>query len=98
MVETVEKPVEDPTEEPTKDDLLDVPPVIEREPLKIADRCDFCGAQAYVAVAFESDAPVEHPGELLFCGHHYAKHEDHLREHVVKDQRDLLNERLVSSY
>lgn len=30
------------------------------------DRCDSCGAQAYVYVAGIS-------GELMFCGHHYNK-------------------------
>jgi len=30
------------------------------------DRCDACGAQAYVWVKGMS-------GDLLFCGHHYAK-------------------------
>lgn len=32
------------------------------------DRCDNCGAQAYVQVLFES-------GELLFCAHHWNKYE-----------------------
>lgn len=30
------------------------------------DRCDSCGAQAYVCVTGMS-------GELMFCGHHYNK-------------------------
>jgi len=34
--------------------------------LSKTDRCDACGAQAYVLV--EGTA-----GELLFCGHHYTK-------------------------
>lgn len=88
--ETIEPPIEEL--------LQDIAPEVPREDLKIADRCDQCGAQAYVAVAFASDVEVDHPGELLFCGHHFAKYEDKLREHVVKDQRDVLNERLVSSY
>lgn len=37
------------------------------EPLTVADRCDRCGAQAYVKVTL----PV---GELLFCGHHARQH------------------------
>ncbi|MEY3407935.1 MAG: hypothetical protein RL038_996 [Actinomycetota bacterium] len=32
--------------------------------LTAADRCDRCGAQAYVKVEMAF-------GELLFCGHHY---------------------------
>lgn len=31
------------------------------------DRCDGCGAQALIGVA-------KHGRRLLFCGHHYAKH------------------------
>lgn len=33
--------------------------------LNTLDRCDRCGAQAYVRVVLESSG-----GELLFCGHH----------------------------
>ncbi|GAA1050757.1 DUF7455 domain-containing protein [Arthrobacter russicus] len=33
--------------------------------LNALDRCDRCGAQAYVRVILESSG-----GELLFCGHH----------------------------
>lgn len=34
--------------------------------LKAIDRCDKCGAQAYVMVKGST-------GDLLFCGHHYEK-------------------------
>lgn len=34
--------------------------------LKVVDRCDTCGAQAYVMVRGIA-------GELMFCGHHYDK-------------------------
>jgi hypothetical protein len=34
--------------------------------LKAVDRCDSCGAQAYVMVKGAT-------GELLFCNHHYEK-------------------------
>ena len=47
--------------------------VADRE-LTAADRCDRCGAQAYVRVVLESSG-----GELLFCGHHARKHEPQLR-------------------
>jgi hypothetical protein len=33
--------------------------------LKVSDRCDSCGAQAYVKVRGIS-------GELMFCSHHYS--------------------------
>ncbi|MET1043335.1 MAG: hypothetical protein ABWX59_04315 [Microbacteriaceae bacterium] len=39
--------------------------------LTAADRCDSCGAQAYVRVTIQS-------GELLFCAHHGAKFKDKL--------------------
>ncbi len=37
------------------------------QPLTAADRCDRCGAQAYVRVSLPS-------GELLFCAHHAREH------------------------
>jgi hypothetical protein len=37
------------------------------ETLTAADRCDRCGAQAYVRVVLGS-------GELLFCAHHAREH------------------------
>lgn len=40
-------------------------------PLSINDRCDSCGAQAYVRATIPS-------GVLLFCGHHGAKHKEQL--------------------
>jgi hypothetical protein len=39
--------------------------------LSAHDRCDLCGAQAYVRVTLES-------GQLLFCAHHGAKFKDKL--------------------
>jgi hypothetical protein len=42
-------------------------------PFTALDRCDRCGAQAYVRVELASG------GELLFCAHH-------AREHAVKLQ------------
>jgi hypothetical protein len=41
------------------------------------DRCDSCGAQAYVQVLFER-------GELLFCGHHWHGYKDKLPASAVK--------------
>jgi len=37
-------------------------------PLTAADRCDSCGAQAYLRASLAAG------GELLFCGHHGAEH------------------------
>ena len=38
--------------------------ILETTPLNAVDRCDRCGAQAYVR------AVMLNGGELLFCGHH----------------------------
>jgi hypothetical protein len=56
--------------------------------LSAADRCDRCGAQAYLKVELQSG------GELLFCAHHAREHGDKLREvaaHVV-DETDKLQD------
>lgn len=39
--------------------------------LTAADRCDACGAQAYVRVTVNST-------ELLFCAHHAKRHQEKL--------------------
>ncbi len=51
--------------------------VIERPALNATDRCDRCGAQAYVRVELAGGA------ELLFCAHHAREHEDKLRDVAV---------------
>lgn len=44
-------------------------PVVEPPALTARDRCDAdCSAQAYVRVTLAT-------GALLFCGHHYRRHE-----------------------
>ena len=43
-------------------------------PLTAADRCDRCGAQAYLRVELQTG------GELLFCAHHAREHGEKLRE------------------
>lgn len=61
--------------------------------LTLMDRCDHCGAQAFVAVAVPT-AAAELP--LLLCGHHYRKHEDALTlsgARVALDKRDTINEK-----
>ena len=54
--------------------------------LSVLDRCDRCGAQAYVQVEFVEGA------ELLFCGHHARQYEDKLRELaiLILDETDRL--------
>lgn len=49
-------------------------------PLSAIDRCDRCGAQAYLRVELAGG------GELLFCAHHAREHGDKLREVAVAVQ------------
>lgn len=42
--------------------------------LSAADRCDRCGAQAYLRVELQTG------GELHFCAHHAREHGEALRE------------------
>lgn len=49
--------------------------------LTTADRCDRCGAQAYIRVRLESG------GELLFCAHHGRAHLPQL-ENVAAEIQD----------
>lgn len=52
------------------------------------DRCDACGAQAFVKVINADDL------ELLFCGHHFSKNEQVLFSQgflVDEDERDQVN-------
>ncbi len=55
--------------------------------LTAADRCDRCGAQAYLRVELVSG------GELLFCAHHAREHEDKLRQVAasIQDETDRLS-------
>ena len=48
------------------------------ESLTASDRCDRCGAQAYLRVKFEGG------GELLFCAHHAKAHSDKLKQVALK--------------
>jgi hypothetical protein len=47
-------------------------------PMTAADRCDRCGAQAYVRVRLVSG------GELLFCNHHAKKFDTELKKVAVQ--------------
>lgn len=61
--------------------------------LNALDRCDSCGAQAYVWIKGDS-------GELLFCSHHYNKIVDNAVGYEklmgfmkqIIDNRELLNQ------
>ena len=57
-------------------------------PLSAVDRCDRCGAQAYLRVHLKGGF------ELLFCAHHAREHAEKLREVAehVQDETDRLGE------
>jgi hypothetical protein len=50
------------------------------------DRCDRCGAQAYVRVEFAAG------GELLFCAHHAREHSEKLQQvaAAIQDETNRL--------
>jgi len=52
--------------------------VIEGSALDASDRCDRCGAQAYVRVTMSSGF------ELFFCAHHSREHADKLKQVALK--------------
>lgn len=54
---------------------------LDERPLTAIDRCDRCGAQAYVRATLGSGL------DLLFCAHHWHENESRLRE-VAVDIRD----------
>lgn len=54
---------------------------VEARPLTAHDRCDRCGAQAYVRATMDSGF------ELLFCAHHWHENEQRLRQ-VASDIYD----------
>lgn len=59
---------------------------VSKEPtLDTSHRCDACGAQAYTQVFVVN-------GELLFCGHHFGKHESALLHQALSiiDERSFL--------
>jgi hypothetical protein len=60
--------------------------LIERQ-LTLQDRCDSCGAQAFVLVKLVS-------GELMFCGHHFNQHEAGLKmaSYDIVDEREYIKE------
>lgn len=47
---------------------------LSNDTMTASDRCDRCGAQAYVRVMLSAG------GELLFCAHHGREHRDALRQ------------------
>ena len=61
-------------------------------PLTAADRCDRCGAQAYVRARLHAG------GELFFCAHHGLEHLPRLRDLAdIDDQTERLQETPAAS-
>jgi ribosomal protein L37E len=71
--------------------MIETEEVVDRQ-LKVADRCDRCGSQAFVLVKGIS-------GELMFCGHHYTKNQEALENYAyeVVDERNHINATSASS-
>lgn len=63
-----------------------VPHDISGEALLPRDRCDRCGAQAFVRAVFSN-------GDLLFCGHHWRAYEPSAAVQAVTvfDERERIN-------
>ncbi len=61
---------------------------ITQTPLTVADRCDRCGAQAFVRIHLDGGK------SLQFCGHHFRENESRLREIAVdvQDETTALNQ------
>jgi hypothetical protein len=62
---------------------------MEQTPLNSLDRCDRCGAQAYVRALLASG------GELTFCAHHGKEYAEGLKTVAARIQDET--ERLVES-
>lgn len=60
--------------------------------LNASDRCDACGSQAFIWVNGVN-------GDLLFCRHHFMKHEEKLREYAFEiiDETWKINHKSESS-
>ena len=59
--------------------------------LTAIDRCDYCGAQAYVRVTGVT-------GSLDFCGHHYNRHQvklDSFGFEIIDEREKLVTNRLL---
>ena len=72
------------TERDMTDQLL-----LESVPLNALDRCDRCGAQAYVR------AVLLNGGELMFCAHHGKEYAEKLKTVAAKIQDET--EKLIES-
>lgn len=60
--------------------------------LTLLDRCDRCGAQAFVRASVMV-GDIDKMVDLLFCGHHFADNEAKLRDTAlhIQDEREKIN-------
>jgi len=67
---------------------VNVTPVLAPTPLSAADRCDRCGARAYLRAVLPSGSA------LLFCAHHAREHAAALKDVAVQfeDHSDNLDD------
>ena len=70
----------------TDGEMMSTQITMEQTPLNSLDRCDRCGAQAYVRAILVSG------GELLFCSHHAKSYAEGLKpiEAVIQDETQKL--------
>ncbi|MFD6055193.1 hypothetical protein [Agromyces sp. NPDC060279] len=74
------------TQQTEANDAVDVERAYE---LTALDRCDACGAQAYIRVVVAN-------GELLFCAHHGRKHQEKLSQ-IAQSWHDESDRLLVDA-
>ena len=67
-------------------ETVDTAEEVKERQTKTSDRCDSCGAEAFVWVNGIT-------GDLYFCGHHFSKHEAKIREYAFEiiDDREFIN-------
>lgn len=86
LVRMQDTTAEEPGGQPDQE-VRDVTTALAASPLSALDRCDSCGAQAYIRAVLAE-------GELLFCGHHGRRHEAKLRPIALEwhDETSRLSE------
>lgn len=58
---------------------------MEHKSLTESDRCDRCGARAYLRTVHNMGQST-----LLWCAHHFREHREHLAPDLVTNQTHLL--------
>jgi hypothetical protein len=68
------------------------------KPLLLADRCDNCPNQCSQAFVRAVKVVDGEPYELLFCGHHFNRHEPYLviGGWLIQDERNKINAKPMS--